>query len=528
MTRRLTANLPLAAVLLLALALRVWGLGWGLPSATHYFSYHPDETMVLNWAMGMSLLRGDLLPHHYNYGSLQLYLVLFANTLHYLFGNGGLLTNNFNFPTQYAQWAGMYLVGRWITVGMGVGTVWAAYALGARLWGRRAGLLGALVLAITPLHAQQSHWLTVDVPATFWATLSLVWSARLAMDDPKPLRAALLAGVFAGLAAATKYNLALALLPLFAAASVRRTPPVVPLVGAAGALLAFVFACPGIILDSRAFQRDLRYEAYHVQHLPGPEFAHTGNGFVYLIARNLDAGLGLPLLLLCLASVVYAATRRTRGDGLLAAFALPYTILISLAVVRYARYTIPLLPIIALWAGRLLADVSRLPHPARRGAGLVLGAATLLLTLADAGWLVQAMAGPDPRDQALAWLDAHAPAPTPVGFTVQPWFYTPPLSPWFCAPHPGTWRGPTDPATAARIVYTRDWDMTALAQAPFLVTTSYDDTVAAAPPYAITALLTTHARAVQFVRKDLTGRVPNLPSDMAYPSPTITIYGPRP
>ena len=64
-----------------------------------------------------------------------------------------------------------------------------------------------------PLHAQHSHWLTVDVPATFWGTLSLLWSARLATGDPKPLRAALLAGLFAGLAAATKYNLALTLLP---------------------------------------------------------------------------------------------------------------------------------------------------------------------------------------------------------------------------------------------------------------------------------------------------------------------------
>ncbi len=107
---------------------------------------------------------------------------------------------------------------------MGVGTVWAVYAIGRRLWGRRAGLLAALTLAIMPLHAQHSHFLTVDVPATFWGVLSLLWAVRLATGDPKPLRAALLAGVFAGLAAATKYNMALAILPLMVACVMGQAP----------------------------------------------------------------------------------------------------------------------------------------------------------------------------------------------------------------------------------------------------------------------------------------------------------------
>ena len=154
--------------------------------------------------------------------------------------------------------------------------------------------------------------------------------------------------------------------------------------GSLAAALAFLLACPGTLLDSRKFAQDFRYEAYHVQHLPGAEFTDTGSGFVYHITRNLDAGLGLPLLLLSLSAIVYAAYRRERGDGLLAAFALPYYVLIGLAVVRYARYIIPLLPILALWTGRLLADLSRLPHPIWRRTGVTVGAAVLAFTLADA------------------------------------------------------------------------------------------------------------------------------------------------
>ena len=536
MLRRVSPTLPLFGILLLALALRVWGLGWGLPSATHYFSYHPDESIVLGAAMRLNIFQGRMLPHFYNYGSLQLYLVYFANTLAFLFGNNTLIITDF--AAQHAPWAHQYLVGRGLTVAMGTGTVWVTCALGQRLWGRRVGLLAALILAVMPLHAQHSHWLTVDVPATFWGTLSLLWSARLATGDPKPLRAALVAGLFAGLAAATKYNLALTLLPLclsllgpFPAreGTGRSRPGSGLLAGVGTAALAFLLACPGALLDNHKFAQDFRYEAYHVQHLPGAEFTDTGSGFVYHITRNLDTGLGLPLLLLSLASIVYALYRRERGDGLLASFALPYYVLIGLAVVRYARYVIPLLPILALWTGRLLADLSRLPHPIWRRTGVIVGAAVLAFTLADAAWLVQAMAEPDPRDRALAWLNTHAPAPAPIGFATQPWFDAPPVSPWFCAPIPGTWRQQTAPDTLARIVYAKDWDSTALEHTSVVVITEDYAGVEQGSQdqerqHFIEELETGPQSAEEFNRFDMFGHAQNLPSDMAYPSPDIAIY----
>ena len=541
----------LPAVLLLALALRVWGLGWGLPSATHYFSYHPDESVVLGASSlpTMNVFAGRLLPHFYNYGSLQLYLVCFANTAAMLAGAIDIVPKDY--AVWYPQWAKMYLVGRCLSVGMGVGTVFAVYGTGAHLWGRRAGLLAALTLAIMPLHAQQSHFLTVDVPATFWASVSLLWAARLATNDPRPLRAALWAGVFAGLAMATKYNLALAVLPLAAACvAARQWKPLA--LGLPLFVLVFLAACPGAILENALFLRDVRFEAVHLQNAADPTFRDTGSGFVYHIARNLDAGLGLPLLLLALASVGYAAFKRGRGDGLLAAFALPYYVLISLVAVRYARYTIPLLPILALWVGRMAADWSRSALPLRRGGGIFVGATVMVLTLLYALPIIGQMAVTDPRDQAEAWLQAHAPVPATIGFAAQPWFGTPPVSPYFSMFQPGGWRVMTSPELTERIVYSgKDWDEAALqaAKPAYVVLSEYDyrdgvrlhdasvETYLAALNEKGSAGGYRPAAAFRGFAPSITDRVEGrggmlprhgLPHDMLYPGPAITIYQRRP
>ena len=576
MTKYAATPLPLVCVLLLALALRVWGIAWGLPSATHYFSYHPDESVVLETAsVTMNVFGGRLLPHFYNYGSLQLYLVCFANTGAALFGGVDIVPKNF--AVWYPQWAKMYLVGRCLTVGMGVGTVWATYAVGARLWGRRAGFAAALLLAMTPLHVQHSHFLTVDVPATLWVMLSLLWSVRLATDDPKPLRAALLAGVFGGLAAATKYNMALVILPLLAGCiptppHSSASPPEAGRVGgkskgliqnsspsrfgrvsASGLLriaaccgvgllsaaFAFLAACPGFLLEHNDFLRDFHAEAVHVQNADDPTFRDTGNGFVYQLTHNLDAGMGLPLLLLALGSVGYALYRRQRGDGLLAAFALPYYVLISLAAVRYARYTIPLLPILALWAGRMLADGSR--TVSLSGLATVGGVIVALAALVNAASLVAGMAGTDTRDAALRWLNTNAALPQRIGFAVQPWFGTAPVSPYFTLPRPGAWRPVTPPETQKRIVYSgTDWDLSALeAQKPDVVVLSeydYDDALRLHDPAAaayLAALNRDYMPAAGFApprdalnisQKQFDLPTRDLPHDMTYPSPDIVIY----
>ena len=131
-------------------------------------------------------------------------------------------------------------------------------------------------------------------------------------------------------------------------------------------------------------------------------------------------------------------------------------------------------------------------------------------------------------------------APAPVGFAVQPWFYTPPVSPWFCAPLPGCMacsRRRRD--IKARIVYTQDWDVQTLetARPPLVVLSEYDydDALRLHDPAAATYLQVLRrdyaARLVlpsrsdlEYAYKPLTGCRPRSAVGHALPGPIICIY----
>src|SRR5581483_1816315 len=97
----------LAAILLLALGLRVWGAGWGLP-----YEYQTEEYKVIKYALRMG--QNGLNPHFFEYPSLYLYFMLFAYGVYYMIGRvSGLFSSTLDFalllvrnPTSF------HLIGR--------------------------------------------------------------------------------------------------------------------------------------------------------------------------------------------------------------------------------------------------------------------------------------------------------------------------------------------------------------------------------------------------------------------------------
>ncbi|MFQ6130797.1 MAG: ArnT family glycosyltransferase [Armatimonadota bacterium] len=473
--------MPLVLTLVLATGLRVVGLGWGLPDERHLFSYHPDEYFSLMAVWSFSLGDGDLNPHYFNYGTLYFHLVLATAVIA---GHAP-----FSSPAEIAQRMGaLVLDARMVTVVLGVLTVVLVYLIGKELCDRRVGLWAALVLAITPLHVVHGHYATVDVPATFWMTLCLLCAAKIlrgrgpagailseaedlasgtAAEEPnaRPFGAAcrtasrtlrgtgqaapyLWAGVAAGLAAATKYNGALAILfPLVAHVAVavrgreeRKLWRLIPdrRVGlcVAAMVVAFLIACPWPLLSfgewwgsSEQFN-SVAYEVHHMRVGEEPALSATPHGLIFHLTRSLAYGCTWPLLVFMLAGVGRALLRRGEADRVLLVFLFAWYVMIGLAKVRYMRYTIPLLPVLALLAGSWLHELLSSVQRRRRWAVVavaVLCMASVLFAAAYSASYDRALAAEPEQDRALEALSPHLGPYTVVGTVWPVWFCHPPL-----------------------------------------------------------------------------------------------------
>src|SRR4029077_10866208 len=110
------------------------------------------------------------------------------------------------------HWEPFFLISRSFSAVFGTASVFVVYRLGRKLRGEMTGLLAALFLAFAFMHARDSHFGTTDVTMTFFI-LCAVGALVDAHQTRRPARF-VLAGVFAGLAAATKYNAAVLAVPV--------------------------------------------------------------------------------------------------------------------------------------------------------------------------------------------------------------------------------------------------------------------------------------------------------------------------
>ena len=424
----------LVAVLALALALRLKGVDWGLP-----FSFvNADESIVVPKAFGVA--RGGLNPQFFYYPSLFFYLV----------GGVYLLAAPVLWAVQHANPLAMgsfvvdagpyFLLARLLSVAAGTASVYLLYRIGREAFGRPAGLVAALFLAVAPLHVAYSHMAVTDVAATAVSLLALLLLLQAARGGG---RRRLIAGaVAAGLATSTKYNLGALVLPATIAAVYACRGEVARRAAAGGRaallwprlllarvyapmLLAFVAGSPFIILDPGHFLHDfLRQNRIMDRGWLG--FENVGNGFWYNLETNLGGTLGVVLVALAIAGLAWALWRHTTVDLLLAPYALAYFVYISTWSELADRYLLPILPLLLLFAVRLCLELVDLRPAARRYAApavaLVLAAA-LVAPLAGALAYDRALSGGDTRERAKAWVESNVPA----GSIVATESYGPPL-----------------------------------------------------------------------------------------------------
>lgn len=202
MLRRI--NWVLLLILFLALVLRLVGIQHTFP-----FIFHPDEPSVIRSALA---IRFDPNPRHFDWPHLYFYLnfVLYTvfikiRALLQLIGVQPFLQSYF--PILWRDPLVFYFISRVFSATLGAVTLIPLYLTGKRLYNPAAGLSIALVMAFIPLHVWNSHFALIDVPCAFFVAWVCYFSALIYKN--KLTKFYLLAGLFVGFAASTKYHGAL-------------------------------------------------------------------------------------------------------------------------------------------------------------------------------------------------------------------------------------------------------------------------------------------------------------------------------
>lgn len=203
-------------IIIVAFVLRVIGLNFGLPDINRFF-WETDEAATINIAMGMG--SGDLHPHSFNKPSLLYYITFFFYVIFYFTGR---LSGSFNSPIQFAIYYlndtyYFYIIARAIVLIFGLLTNYMTYIVGKKAFGEKTGILAAALMAVIPLNITYSMQALTDVPAIFFL-LSATYYILLILENNNT-KNYVLAGLFSGLAASTKYHAGFIyfLIPMFVA-----------------------------------------------------------------------------------------------------------------------------------------------------------------------------------------------------------------------------------------------------------------------------------------------------------------------
>jgi 4-amino-4-deoxy-L-arabinose transferase-like glycosyltransferase len=381
-----SASVLLGGILALAAVARAWGLGFGLP----HTQARPDETQIID--VTLYFLRGDFRPPFYDYPWFYMWMLTGLYMAYYVWG---LVAGDFNTVSDLVaswplNWAPFFLISRGLSAAAGTATVLVVYRLARRQWGDATALVAALFMALTFIHARDSHFGTTDVTMTLFivASVSLLISAHVTRR--RILFAA--AGVAGGLATGTKYNGAFLVAPLLASYFLniiespgRRLAAIVdsrllwftlPFAVALGVSVPFVIADVDRFWDA---MRELSRSMQYGQGAFTPE-----NGWLHHVTHSLRYGMSLPLLVAGAAGCLMLFFRQPRLAVLLFAYPAAYFVVAGSFGNLFFRYMIPVAPFLAIAAAWLVTDTVRRFTPSPRALALV--AVVLILPSAVSTW----------------------------------------------------------------------------------------------------------------------------------------------
>ena len=419
----------LAAILVLSLMLRLYGVDWDQGGA-----FHPDERAVSSRVHELDF--GQLLepstlftpesrlnPRWFNYGSLYLYVV------------AGLEALSSPFVEQDWSIFDLQRNGRRVNAVFDTVTVLLVFLITRRLFSTPAALFASLLAALSVIAIQNAHYATVDSLTTTLIVGTVYWSVRY-VDRGKLLDAAL-AGVFVGLAVATKFAAAPVAAAVLSAHVLRIWDPRRDnvtvriemshllrlirglLVSGIAGLVALAVAQPYMFIDFGTWVSDVFYQSRMVRRTIDLPYTrqYIDTAMVWYQVKQLSTyGLGIFLGVTVWVGLFWGVfrslARLDRAAFVVLAFLLPYLALVLTFEVKFLRYMLPATPLLMVFAGGFIGWCGCKVLGVRGVAlKLALGLFLAVLFIGTGHYafaFTRVFDGPHPAHQVSDWLEANA------------------------------------------------------------------------------------------------------------------------
>ena len=359
-------NVILGLILFGGAVLRLLGVQYGLPGI-----YNSDESLHLLNVLYMGATR-NLEPLYFLYPTAFHIFLLPFYAAYFLIGLAvGIFQSSADMAASYAiNPTGLFLLGRTISAVFGVATAYIVWLVGKRwfaVYGKTEkhhndkdfcfGSWAALLLMLSFLHAERSHWLLLETPLAFACTWALYWILKASDSGLK--RQAIFAGLITGLAISVKYNAGFLVLPLVVGFLLRidrknwkAKVTLVFLTGIA-CITGFLIGTPSVIWAAHKY-----LDVFHYQRA----VMHTGwigkssqAGMLWPVVELVksDTSVGVILIFATLVSIF----RKNRASMLLLLFVIPTLLYVSTFKTTFVRYLIPVIPAMAVLGGYALSTI---------------------------------------------------------------------------------------------------------------------------------------------------------------------------
>ncbi len=369
----------LLALIVLSLVVRVVGIDYEVGRG-----YYRDEGIYR--AAAEEINEGELLPESFIYGHLPYYMAAFTlwTEGHFPEASTRLVSSLFDAERRIeVTWIWIRFLAAWV----GALTTIPIFVAAGRIAGTAAGVIAGVLICFSPIYNEVAHVFISDVPAAFFAALTLLFVARLL--DGENLPDYLLAGVCAGLAAGCKYPaglVAVAIVGIWVAWRIKSRSFSWHLVWAGAASLAtFLAVMPALPLYAgAAFANEGKDLFFGVrQYAKGGWIGVQPESLPLWYGGRMAESFGWPAVVLGLAGIVVLTARQRRRLAAMSVFPVVYLLLLFSMSMVVKRNLQPVLPAVAMVLGVGVAawPMRFAPARARRLAVVATGLAALVLPI---------------------------------------------------------------------------------------------------------------------------------------------------